>query len=94
LRQPVKRLANDVRAAVEIDVAAAKSYRKNHPQTNLIERDICQVSSDELKNLCGGKPIALLAGCAPCQGFCSLTAKNKRQDPRNKLVLQMATLIR
>ena len=84
----------DVRAAVEIDAAAAKSYRKNHPQTNLIERDICQVSADELKKLCGCKPIALLAGCAPCQGFCSLTAKNKRPDPRNKLVLQMTTLIR
>src|ERR1017187_3535407 len=84
----------DVRAAVEIDAAAAKSYRKNHPQTNLIERDICQVSADELKKLCGGEPIALLAGCAPCQGFCSLTAKNKRQDPRNKLVLQMAALIK
>jgi DNA (cytosine-5)-methyltransferase 1 len=84
----------DVRAAVEIDAAAAKSYRKNHPQTNLIERDICEVSASELRKLCGGKKITLLAGCAPCQGFCSLTAKNKRADPRNKLVLQMATLIR
>ena len=94
LSKGLQKAGFDVRAAVEIDAAAAKSYRKNHPQTNLIERDICHVSADELKTLCGGEPIALLAGCAPCQGFCSLTAKNKRQDPRNKLVLQMATLIR
>src|SRR5262245_3221516 len=73
----------DVRAAVEIDAAAAKSYRKNHPQTRLIERDICKVSVSELKELCGRESIALLAGCAPCQGFCSLTAKNKRRDARN-----------
>ena len=84
----------DVRAAVEIDAAAAATYRKNFPQTRLIERDICEVTASELRRLCGGKKISLLTGCAPCQGFCSLTVKNKRKDPRNDLVLQMATLIR
>jgi DNA (cytosine-5)-methyltransferase 1 len=93
LSKGLQKAGFDVRAAVEIDAAAAKSYRKNHPTTNLIERDICQVSAVELKKLCGGKPIALLAGCAPCQGFCSLTVKNRREDPRNELVLQMAKLI-
>lgn len=94
LSQGLVKAGFDVRAAVEIDAPAAKSYRKNHPQTRLIERDICTVSASELKAACDDEPIALLAGCAPCQGFCSLTAKNKRQDPRNKLVLQMAKLIR
>jgi DNA (cytosine-5)-methyltransferase 1 len=93
LSKGLQKAGFDVRAAVEIDAEAAKSYRKNHPQTKLIERDICQVSADELKALCGGEPIALLAGCAPCQGFCSLTVKNRREDPRNELVLQMAKLI-
>ena len=94
LSKGLQKAGFDVRAAVEINAAAAKSYRKNHPQTNLIEGDICDVFASELRKLCGGKKITLLAGCAPCQGFCSLTTKNKRQDPRNKLVLQMATLIR
>lgn len=94
LSKGLQKAGFDIRAAVEIDAAAAKSYRKNHPQTSLIERDICEVSASELRKLCGRGKITLLAGCAPCQGFCSLTAKNKRQDPRNKLVLQMATLIR
>ena len=84
----------DVRAAVEKDEVATKTYRKNHPNTELIPRDICEVSAGELEAMCGGEPIALLAGCAPCQGFCSLTAKNNRRDPRNGLVLQMAKLIR
>jgi DNA (cytosine-5)-methyltransferase 1 len=83
----------DVRAAVELGTAAAETYRANHPGTTLSEGDICSVTADELLAACGGQPVALLAGCAPCQGFCSLTAKNKRDDPRNSLVLHMARLI-
>lgn len=93
LSQGLVKAGFDVRAAVELDTAAAKSYRRNHSQTKLIERDICKVTAQELRELCDGKPISLLAGCAPCQGFCSLTVKNRREDPRNELVLQMATLI-
>jgi DNA (cytosine-5)-methyltransferase 1 len=93
LSKGLQKAGFDVRAAVEIDAAAAKTYRKNHPQTALIQRDICKVSASELRELCGGKIISLLAGCAPCQGFCSLTVKNRREDPRNQLVLQMANLI-
>jgi DNA (cytosine-5)-methyltransferase 1 len=93
LSKGLQKAGFDVRAAVEIDAAAAKTYRKNHPKTTLIERDICKVTASELKLLCGDEKISLLAGCAPCQGFCSLTAKNRREDPRNELVLQMATLI-
>lgn len=83
----------DIRAAVELDATAAETYRANHPGTTLFEGDICSVTADELLAACSGEPVALLAGCAPCQGFCSLTAKHKRDDPRNVLVLQMAKLI-
>jgi DNA (cytosine-5)-methyltransferase 1 len=93
LSQGLVKAGFDVRAAVEVSAAAAMTYRKNHPSTKLIERDICKVTASELKELCGSNNISLLAGCAPCQGFCSLTVKNKREDPRNELVLQMATLI-
>lgn len=82
----------DVRAAVEIDEAARTTYAANHATTNVF-KDVRSVTVRELRTACDGESLSLLAGCAPCQGFCSLTAKNEKEDPRNVLVLRMAELI-
>lgn len=82
-----------ITAAVEIDKAAAETYKKNHQKTKVITRDIRKVKAKELLDKNGKKPV-VIAGCAPCQGFCSLTREYKANDPRNGLVLDMARIIR
>jgi DNA (cytosine-5)-methyltransferase 1 len=82
-----------VAAAVELDPIAAATYRWNNRGTKLLEQDIARLSAEELIAAAGTSDISLLAGCAPCQGFCSLTAKNRREDPRNELLMSMASLI-
>lgn len=82
-----------VAAAVENDPVAARTYRWNNRKTRLLERDIQRLSADEIVEAAGTEHISLLAGCAPCQGFCSLTAKYGRDDPRNRLLLAMAELV-
>jgi len=82
----------NVCAAVEIDAVARDTHKANFPKAKLFN-DVLTVTATELRAACGGQKPSLVAGCAPCQGFCSLTVKNKNEDPRNKLLLRMAELI-
>jgi DNA (cytosine-5)-methyltransferase 1 len=76
-------------AACEIDPVAVATYRINHPDVFVFEKDIKQVDPSEIKKILKDEPLHLLAGCPPCQGFSSLRRLNKKRsvrDGRNSLV--------
>jgi DNA (cytosine-5)-methyltransferase 1 len=89
----LKRAGFNVVAGVEINPEIAKTYKANHATTKLLIRDVREITGKEILELTGLKEIDLVAGCPPCQGFTTLTAKYHRKDPRNDLVLEMARLV-
>jgi DNA (cytosine-5)-methyltransferase 1 len=90
----LKRAGFDVVAAVENEPNAADTYRSNHGDVKLFERDIAEVTGTDLNVHSPDGQIDLLAGCPPCQGFTSLTAKYNRSDLRNALIREMGRLVR
>ena len=89
----LKRAGFHVAAAVELEPHAFATYKANHPEVRCLKQDIATVSGSALLEHARTDCIDLLAGCPPCQGFTSLTAKYKEnEDPRNHLVLEMARL--
>jgi len=86
----------NVVSAVEIDCVAAETYRRNHPDVNLIEKDLRKVKGPQLLPLGGGQ-VHLLAGCPPCQGFSRVRRKNRNRsarDNRNWLIDEYVRIVR
>lgn len=97
LTEGMKKAGFKVKAAVEIDRNAAAAYAMNHPDTTVFQNDIRDVSQADIKSACNYKPIHLLAGCPPCQGFSALRRLNRKanvKDSRNALVLEFLRLVR
>jgi DNA (cytosine-5)-methyltransferase 1 len=84
-----------VAAAIEIDASACRTYRLNHGETPLIERDVRRVSGAELLRAAGLRKgeTSLLQACPPCQTWSSLGSA-PADDPRSQLVSVVSDLIR
>lgn len=86
-----------VALAVELDEVAVSVYRENHKNTIVINKDIKNVTGEEISRLLKGKKVRLLAGCPPCQGFSAMRRLNRKsacRDSRNSLILEYVRLVR
>lgn len=89
LTQGLKQAGFKVSLAVEYDEATVSTYKENHPETRVINKDIREVTSNEIISSLKGAKVDLIAGCPPCQGFSNiktLNGKNKLIDERNELI--------
>ncbi|MCL4456809.1 MAG: DNA cytosine methyltransferase [Nitrospirae bacterium] len=97
LSEGMRRAGFHVVAAIEKDEIAARCYKKNHSKTDLIIDDIRKVRISNIEKLLADRPLHLLAGCPPCQGFSSIRRLNRQKairDDRNGLILEYLRLIK
>lgn len=79
--------------ASDIMSQARDSFVYNYPEVPFLLKDICQVTSDEIKKNIGDKKVDVIIGGPPCQGFSNMGNKNSA-DPRNLLFENYVRLVR
>lgn len=82
--------------AVEIDSSCCNTLRKNMPNTHVIQRDLANVSSEEILKIAKLRPLeaALVIGGPPCQSFSLAGKRMGMDDPRGKLLLEFIRVVR
>lgn len=89
-----------VKAAVEIDPEAARTYSAYPPlaDVNVLIDDICKLTGKKILRAAGIKTtdLYLLAGCPPCQNFSMQNPKNKTkpESERKKLLFEFLRIIK
>lgn len=82
----------DIAAAVEIDPVHASVHKFNFPYCEVLPRSVVGLGADKIRNRLGKKPVHIVIGGAPCQGF-SLIGYRAFDDPRNMLVREFVRLV-
>ncbi len=81
-----------VKYAIEINSSAAATYRKNHRDAQVFCEDISRLSP---KEIVGDKPVFVIMGGPPCQGFSLSNTMNRNMDnPKNFLFKEFVRFVR
>lgn len=88
----------NVLAGIELNKVAVETYRMNHKDHVLYDKDIRNLSPKDILDDLGLKKgeLDLLAGCPPCQGFSTHRTRNKGvsvDDTRNDLVFEFLKFV-
>ncbi len=82
--------------SIDIEPNFCKTYHYNFPNHNLIQKNICELTDNEIKLLINKKKIDVVIGGPPCQGF-SIAGNIGRKfvdDPRNKLFKEFVRVVK
>lgn len=84
----------DIAASIEVDPIHAATHRFNFPQCAVLPRSVIGLSGSEIRSIAGlgSRPIDVVFGGAPCQGF-SIIGQRALDDPRNGLVREFVRIV-
>jgi DNA (cytosine-5)-methyltransferase 1 len=85
----------EVAYAVECDPHAAVTYKHNHSEISVFDRDIRRLSRRRIRRIPRGKDGTIVFGGPPCQGFSySNQRTRKTANPDNWLFLEFIRVVR
>ncbi len=88
----IKKEGIHVTAGIDTDPACRYPYEKNN-KAKFIEKDIKEITAEELKELFTEDGYTVLAGCAPCQPFSSYRhGQNSKDDHKWGLLYEFSRL--
>jgi DNA (cytosine-5)-methyltransferase 1 len=73
-------------AAVDIDETLQSAYKRNFPNTKVINSDLSKMGGEDWNNLLGDTEIDGVIGGPPCQGYSRMGAGDEA-DPRRQLLM-------
>ncbi len=93
--QGLRDVGYTVLAAIENDPSAVETFRANHPETEMLARDVRRVGAPALARRLRASQtrLDLLTACPPCQPFSTLGSGDP-DDPRNRLVSSLMRFVR
>jgi DNA (cytosine-5)-methyltransferase 1 len=82
--------------AVELDSSCCETLRTNFPALPIIEGDLNNISSNDILEAAKLKPLEcdVVIGGPPCQSFSLAGKRMGMDDPRGKLILEFARVVR
>ena len=91
----------EIKLCIDNNDLVEKTHRRNFPNIPMINRDINQVPTSEIKEYLADGGVDIIIGGPPCQGFSTIghrassnPVKRAEKDPRNELVLTYARIIK
>ncbi|BDF32275.1 cytosine-specific methyltransferase [Lachnospiraceae bacterium] len=91
----------DIKLCIDNDNLVEQTHKRNFPNIPIINRDIREITVDEIKQYIGNGTLDVVIGGPPCQGFSTIgkrvssdPEKRAKHDSRNDLVLVYANLIK
>lgn len=93
--QGFRQVGMDIVFALDNDLAAAHTFRKNFPETYFLCEDITRMTVEQIRpqiDACQGYPV-LFSGCAPCQPFTKQNTRRRSGDKRGTLLQYFKQLV-